>query len=86
MARAKKVQQDEVALEDLTDAERVGREILTGRRDLAPSVERILKAEDLDGDQRHRAILLFQASLEGVGDPNRNPSVAIENGKVASGS
>lgn len=82
MARAKK-KLPEVALEDLTEAERVGRVILTDRNDLAPSVQRILTAVDLDGDQRHRAILLFQASLDGGGDPNRNPAVAIENGRAA---
>jgi hypothetical protein len=64
--------------DDLGDADRVAYDIVAGRRDLLPSVERIMSAE-LDQDARVRAITLFQASLEQPGDPNRDPRVSIAN-------
>ena len=83
MARAKKSKanaDDARPLEELSPAERIGREILTDFGDLAPSVKRILHAE-LDEPDRHQAMLLFKASLTGTGDPNRDPRVAIDNGR-----
>jgi len=52
--------------------------------DLAPSVRRIMDAE-LEEPGRMHAISLFKASLGVPGDPNRNPAVAIEAGRLVDG-
>ena len=63
-------------VDGLPPADRIAREIVTGRRDLLPSVERIMNAE-LDADGTQRAMELFRDSLASPGDPNRDPRVAI---------
>ena len=77
-ARTKAAANKARALEDMTPSERVAHDILQQYSDLAPSVERIMQAE-LSETQRHRAITSFQASLGGVGDPNRDPRYTIAN-------
>lgn len=64
--------------DDLEPANRVAYEIVAERRDLLPSVERIMSAE-LDDDARVRAITLFRDSLGQPGDPHRDPRVSIAN-------
>jgi hypothetical protein len=64
--------------DELEGAHRAAHEIVSERRDLVPSVRRIMDAE-LDDETRDRAMELFQASLDDLDDPNRNPNVAIEN-------
>jgi hypothetical protein len=60
------------ALEPL---QRLAYDIVAVRRDLVPSVERIMVADI--GDARLDALQLFQQSIGEAGDPNRNPAVAI---------
>jgi hypothetical protein len=64
--------------DDLNPTNRIAFDIVAGRPDLLPSVERIMTA-GLDGDATHRAISLFRESLESGSDPNRDPRVAIVN-------
>ena len=66
----------ETPFEELEPSKQVAHEIVQLRRDLAPSVERIMSA-DLTDDQRHVAIGLFQTSLVATDDPHRNPQNAI---------
>ena len=63
-------------VEDLAPTEQIAHEVVVGRRDLAPSVERIMDAE-LTDDQRILAMTMFRDSLTQDGDPNRDPRVAI---------
>ena len=58
--------------------DRLAFEILAGRRDLLPSVQRIIDAGGADGASE-RALELFRDSLGVTGDPNRDPRVAIAN-------
>lgn len=62
--------------DDLGPANRIAYDIVADRRDLLPSVERIMNAE-LDEDGKVGALTLFQDSLSTTGDPNRDPRVAI---------
>jgi hypothetical protein len=62
--------------DDLGPADRIAHDILAGRRDLLPSVERIMTA-GLDDDGTLCAIGLFRDSLTTPGDVNRDPRVAI---------
>src|ERR1700752_3276435 len=62
--------------DDLSPANRIAYDIVAERRDLLPSVERIMNA-DLDEDGKVGALPLFQGSLTVAGDPNRDPRVAI---------
>jgi fatty-acid desaturase len=62
--------------DDLGPADRIAHDILAGRRDLFPSVERIMTA-GLGDDGTLRAIGLFRDSLTTPGDVNRDPRVAI---------
>ena len=62
--------------DDLDPANRIAYDIVGERRDLLPSVERIMNA-DLDEDGKLGALTLFQDSLSATGDPNRDPRVAI---------
>jgi hypothetical protein len=64
--------------DDLGPTDRIAFDIVAERPDLLPSVERIMTA-GLDGDAKHRAIILFRDSLGSAGDPNRDPRVAIVN-------
>jgi hypothetical protein len=62
--------------DDLSPANRIAYDIVAERRDLLPSVERIMNA-DLDEDGKCDALTLFRSSLTVAGDPNRDPRVAI---------
>jgi hypothetical protein len=62
--------------DDLGRADRIAYDIVADRRDLLPSVERIMNA-GLDEDGTVGALTVFQSSLGVTGDPNRDPRVAI---------
>ena len=64
--------------DDLNRTDRIAFDIIAGRPDLLPSIERIMTA-GLDTDAAYRAISLFRDSLESGSDPNRDPRVAIVN-------
>ncbi|MFK7916533.1 MAG: hypothetical protein AB8G14_00530 [Ilumatobacter sp.] len=66
-------------IDELSDIEQVAHSIVTERRDLEPSVARIMDNEELDEDQRAVALNSFHAALSDPEDPNRNPMVAIAN-------
>lgn len=68
--------------EDAREVDRLAFEILAGRRDLQPSVERIMNTSGAD-DTAARALVLFRDSLAAAGDPNRDPRVAIANASKA---
>ena len=70
-------------VEDLAPTEQLAHEIVTEFGDLTPSVERIMDAE-LTDDQREMALNAFRDSLGTIGDPNRDPRVAITNAQAAS--
>ena len=67
--------------ENHTPSEAVAFDIRQDRIDLSPSVNRILGA-GLNEPGTFHAIMLFQNSLTSPGDPNRDPSVAIEAGRL----
>jgi len=67
--------------EDHTPSEGVAYAIRTEFVDLTPSVNRIMNA-GLHEDGTMHAITLFRDSLGVAGDPNRNPMVAIEAGRL----
>jgi hypothetical protein len=67
--------------EDHTASEAVAHSICTEYSDLAPSVNRIMNAGLHEAGQLH-AITLFQTSLEMNDDPNRDPRIAIEAGRL----
>ena len=62
--------------DELGPADRIAYDIVADRRDLLPSVERIMNA-GLDHDGTVAALTLFRTSLGVAGDPNRDPRVAI---------
>ena len=62
--------------DDLGPANRIAYDIVAERRDLLPSVERIMNA-GLDEDGTVGVLTLFRCSLTAAGDPNRDPRVAI---------
>jgi hypothetical protein len=62
--------------DDLGPANRIAFDIVADRRDLLPSVERIMNA-GLAEDDTVQAITMFRDALETAGDPNRDPRVAI---------
>ena len=64
--------------DDLEPASRIAYDIVHDRRDVLPSVERIMNA-GLDDDARLRAMTLFRDALTTTGDPHRDPRVAIAN-------
>lgn len=61
--------------DDLAPAQRLAHDIVAERRDLLPSVERIINAEL--GDATLDALSLFQNALATPGDPCRDPAVAV---------
>ena len=69
---------DGTAFDDLSPANRIAHDIFSQRRDLRPSVERIMNA-GLTPDATERALTLFRDSLTNLADPHRNPLVAIAN-------
>jgi hypothetical protein len=62
--------------DDLGPAERIANEILTRRRDLLPSVDRIMTA-GLGTTRTLHAISLFRDALNDPGDVRRDPRIAI---------
>jgi hypothetical protein len=62
--------------DDLGAAERVAYDILASRRDLLPSVDRIMNAS-LGAEGTLRAIGLLRDSLTNPGDVHRGPRVTI---------
>ena len=62
--------------DELGPANLIAYEIVAERRDLLPSVERIMNA-GLDEAGTVGALTLFRSSLTVAGDPNRDPRVAI---------
>lgn len=66
----------DVDVESLTANERTAHELVVRRRDLTPSVERIMSAALSDASTA-QALAAFSAALNSPGDPNRDPSVAI---------
>jgi hypothetical protein len=62
--------------DDLGPANRIAFDIVAERRDLLPSVERIMNA-GLAEEDTVRAITMFRDALGADGDPNRDPRVAI---------
>ena len=62
--------------DDLGPANRIAYDIVHDRRDVLPSVERIMNA-GLDEDATLQAMTLFRDALATIGDPNRDPRVAI---------
>lgn len=67
--------------ENHTPSEAIAFDIRMDRIDLAPSVSRIQNAGLNEPGTMH-AISLFRDSLTSPGDPNRDPSVAIEAGRL----
>ena len=61
--------------EELAPADRIAHDIVASRRDLLPSVNRIMNAGL--GDATIDAITLFRDALTHLDDPNRDPAVAI---------
>jgi hypothetical protein len=66
--------------DDLEPASRIAYDIVHDRRDVLPSVERIMNA-GLDAEATLRAMTLFRDALITTGDPHRDPRVAIANCK-----
>ncbi len=64
------------AAADLSPANRIAYEVYAARRDLLPSIERIMNA-GLSDTTTERALGLFRDSLADLDDPNRDPQVAI---------
>jgi hypothetical protein len=62
--------------DELGPADRIAHDILAGRRDLLPSVQRIMTA-GLGAEATLQAIGLFRDSLGNPGDVHRDPRVAI---------
>jgi hypothetical protein len=62
--------------DQLGPANRIAYDIVAARRDLLPSVERIMNA-GLGEDATLRAITLFRDSLTAINNPNRDPRVVI---------
>jgi hypothetical protein len=62
--------------DDLGPAEQIAEETLTGRRDLLPSVGRIMTAGLGTAGTLH-AISLFRDALNDPGDVRRDPRIAI---------
>jgi hypothetical protein len=67
--------------ENRTESEIMRDAILSRYNDLAPSLNRIMDA-GLSEPGRLHAITLFQESLGAPGDPMRNPTNAIEAGRL----
>lgn len=67
---------DTATPDELGPADRIAYDIVADRRDLLPSVERIMNA-GLDEPATMQAITLFRDALVAFDDPNRDPRVAI---------
>ena len=62
--------------EALSPANRLAYEIVADRRDVLPSVERIMNA-GLEESETVTALTLFRTALASLSDPNRDPRVAL---------
>lgn len=62
--------------DELEPANRIAYDIVLDRRDVLPSVERIMNA-GLGDEATLQAMTLFRDALATIGDPNRDPKVAI---------
>lgn len=69
-------------IEDLAPNELMAHQLVTEFRYLTPSVERIMGAE-LSDSQQLDALTAFRDSLGRIGDPNRDPRVAIDSASGA---
>ena len=80
MAKAKKKvtrwSDGSIDVEELEPTERMAHELVSEFADLSPSVEKIMDAE-ISEEGRAQALELFRASLGTIGDPNRDPRMAI---------
>jgi hypothetical protein len=65
-------------VEELGPCEQLAHRLVSEYRDLTPSVNRIMEA-DLADDERLTALTSFRDALGSIGDPNRDPRVAIAN-------
>jgi hypothetical protein len=63
-------------VENLAPDEQLAHQLVSEFGDLSPSVQRIMDAE-IDQSQRVLALSAFRDSLGKIGDPNRDPRVAI---------
>jgi hypothetical protein len=72
----------DIPFDELDPSEQIAHIIVDEFGDLAPSVERIMAA-DLTEPQRQSAISLFQASLDDLDSPNRDPRQAIDTARSA---
>jgi hypothetical protein len=66
------------SVDELSPENGIAYQIIAERRDLLPSVERIMNA-GLTQDATVRALTLFRESLTTTNDPHRDPRVAIAN-------
>ena len=73
-----------VDVDSLSESQRLAHDIVVNRRDLTPSVERIMST-DLGDSDRSRALIAFRDALTTPGDPNRDPQVAIANARTQRG-
>jgi truncated hemoglobin YjbI len=80
--RATRWYDGDTAFDELDPSEQIAHQIVDQFRDLAPSVERIMAA-DLTAPERQQAIGLFQAALDDLDDPNRDPRHAIDTARTA---
>lgn len=69
---------------DLSPANQVAFEILAVRRDVMPSIERIMNA-GLDEEVAVDALTRFRAALDEPGNPDRDPRVAVANAAESAG-
>lgn len=65
-----------VDVDSLTADQRLAHELVVRRRDLTPSVARIMDAS-MTPTARSRALAAFSTAVDTPGDPNRDPRVAI---------
>ena len=65
-----------VDVSSLAPDELLAHELVVRRRDLTPSVERIMNMEGTQA-ARCKALTAFSDALTAPGDPNRDPRVAI---------
>jgi len=71
------------SVEELSPANRIAHDIISERRDVLASVERIMNA-GLDPDATVHALNLFRAALDDLDDPHRDPRAAIATAAAAS--
>ncbi|WP_116998207.1 hypothetical protein [Desertimonas flava] len=70
-------------IDALSPANRLAYEIIADRRDVLPSVERIMNAGLAEPDTVN-ALTLFRTALGSLDDPNRDPRAAVAAATAAS--